>query len=152
MYNQPPERDTYRDRIQAIGRSSHKMIEAIMQSASKGKGSGTQISAQRNSSELGHGLLSRWLSSHHHGGGGVHDEKSVAHHTVNLLTSTIKAESTLDQMDWIEKITWVIASLLSSQVNPYTHQVKLCDFGSDIVLGITNTVSYLQKEGQLLLR
>ncbi|KAF5757602.1 putative Arf GTPase activating protein [Helianthus annuus] len=172
------------DGIQAIGRSSHKMIEAVMQSASKGKvqtirqgylskrssnlrgdwkrrffvldsrgmlyyyrkqsskpsGSGTQISAQRNSSELGHGLLSRWLSSHHHGGSGVHDEKSVAHHTVNLLTSTIKvdadqsdlrfcfriisptknytlqAESTLDQMDWIEKITGVIASLLSSQV------------------------------------
>lgn len=173
------------DGIQAIGRSSHKMIEAVMQSASKGKvetirqgylskrssnlrgdwkrrffvldsrgmlyyyrkqsskpsGSSTQISAQRNSSELGHGLLSRWLSSHHHhGGGGVHDEKSVAHHTVNLLTSTIKvdadqsdlrfcfriisptknytlqAESTLDQMDWIEKITGVIASLLSSQV------------------------------------
>lgn len=170
------------DGIQAIGRSSHKMIEAVMQSASKGKvqtirqgylskrssnlrgdwkrrffvldsrgmlyyyrkqsskpsGSGSQISAQRNSSELGHGLLSRWLSSHHHGG--VHDEKSVAHHTVNLLTSTIKvdadqsdlrfcfriisptknytlqAESTLDQMDWIEKITGVIASLLSSQV------------------------------------
>lgn len=173
------------DGIQAIGRSSHKMIEAVMQSASKGKvqtirqgylskrssnlrgdwkrrffvldsrgmlyyyrkqsskpsGSGGQISGQRNSSELGHGLLSRWLSSHHHHGhGGVHDEKSVAHHTVNLLTSTIKvdadqsdlrfcfriisptknytlqAESTLDQMDWIEKITGVIASLLSSQV------------------------------------
>ncbi|GKB47776.1 hypothetical protein Tco_0898529 [Tanacetum coccineum] len=55
------------------------------------KEEGSQISAQRNSSELGHGLLSRWLSSHHHhGGGGVHAEKSVAHHTVNLLTSTIK--------------------------------------------------------------
>ncbi|CAI9272666.1 unnamed protein product [Lactuca saligna] len=51
----------------------------------------SQISGQRNSSELGHGLLSRWLSSHHHhGGGGVHDEKSVAHHTFNLLTSTLK--------------------------------------------------------------
>ncbi|GKA74882.1 hypothetical protein Tco_0781260 [Tanacetum coccineum] len=72
-------------------RGSHKMIEAAMQSASKEKGSNNQISAQRNSSELGHGLLSRWLSSHHHhGGGGVHAEKSVAHHTVNLLTSTIK--------------------------------------------------------------
>ncbi|KAK6160475.1 hypothetical protein DH2020_003856 [Rehmannia glutinosa] len=169
------------DGIQAIGRSSHKMIEAVMQSAAKGKvqtirqgylskrssnlrgdwkrrffvldsrgmlyyyrkrsskpsGSGTQLSSQRNSSELGSGLLSRWLSSHYHGG--VHDEKSVAHHTVNLLTSTIKvdadqsdlrfcfriisptknytlqAESALDQMDWIEKITGVIASLLSSQ-------------------------------------
>ncbi|GFQ01185.1 ADP-ribosylation factor GTPase-activating protein agd3 [Phtheirospermum japonicum] len=169
------------DGIQAIGRSSHKMIEAVMQSAARGKvqtirqgylskrssnlrgdwkrrffvldsrgmlyyyrkrsskpsGSSTQLSSQRNSSELGSGLLSRWLSSHYHGG--VHDEKSVAHHTVNLLTSTIKvdadqsdlrfcfriisptknytlqAESALDQMDWIEKITGVIASLLSSQ-------------------------------------
>ncbi|XP_057508118.1 ADP-ribosylation factor GTPase-activating protein AGD3-like isoform X2 [Actinidia eriantha] len=169
------------DGIQAIGRSSHKMIDAVMQSAAKGKvqtirqgylskrssnlrgdwkrrffvldsrgmlyyyrkqcskpsGSGSQLSSQRNSSELGSGLLSRWLSSHYHGG--VHDEKSVAHHTVNLLTSTIKvdadqsdlrfcfriisptknytlqAESALDQMDWIEKITGVIASLLSSQ-------------------------------------
>ncbi|KAI9125980.1 hypothetical protein K1719_003398 [Acacia pycnantha] len=170
------------DGIQAIGRSSHKMIEAVMQSAAKGKvqtirqgylskrssnlrgdwkrrffvldsrgmlyyyrkqcskpGSSSQHSGQRNSSELGSGLLSRWLSSHHHHGG-VHDEKSVAHHTVNLLTSTIKvdadqsdlrfcfriisptknytlqAESAMDQMDWIEKITGVIASLLSSQI------------------------------------
>ncbi|XP_047961583.1 ADP-ribosylation factor GTPase-activating protein AGD3, partial [Salvia hispanica] len=163
------------DGIQAIGRSSHKMIEAVMQSAARGKvqtirqgylskrssnlrgdwkrrffvldsrgmlyyyrkrsskpsGSGTQLANQRNSSELGSGLLSRWLSSQYHGG--VHDEKSVAHHTVNLLTSTIKvdadqsdlrfcfriisptknytlqAESALDQMDWIEKITGVIA-------------------------------------------
>lgn len=170
------------DGIQTIGRSSHKMIEAVMQSAAKGKvqtirqgylskrssnlrgdwkrrffvldsrgmlyyyrkqctrpsGAGSQLSGQRNSSELGSGLLSRWLSSHYHGG--VHDEKSVAHHTVNLLTSTIKvdadqsdlrfcfriisptknytlqAESALDQMDWIEKITGVIASLLSSQL------------------------------------
>ncbi|XP_077212130.1 ADP-ribosylation factor GTPase-activating protein AGD3-like isoform X2 [Tasmannia lanceolata] len=171
------------DGIQAIGRSSHKMIEAVMQSASKGKvqtirqgylskrssnlrgdwkrrffvldsrgmlyyyrkqsnrpsGGGSHHSSMKsqNSTEAGSGLLSRWLSSHHHGG--VHDEMSVAHHTVNLLTSTIKvdadqsdlrfcfriispsknytlqAESAMDQMDWIEKITGVIASLLSSQ-------------------------------------
>ncbi|CAN8256482.1 unnamed protein product [Cochlearia groenlandica] len=172
------------DGIQAIGRSSHKMIDAVMQAAARGKvqtirqgylskrssnlrgdwkrrffvldsrgmlyyyrkqcskpsGSGSHHSGQRNSSELGSGLLSRWLSSNSHGHGGVHDEKSVARHTVNLLTSTIKvdadqsdlrfcfriisptknctlqAESALDQMDWIEKITGVIASLLSSQV------------------------------------
>ncbi|XP_051122073.1 ADP-ribosylation factor GTPase-activating protein AGD3-like isoform X2 [Andrographis paniculata] len=170
-----------RDGMQAIGRSSHKMIQAVMQSAANGKvqtikqgylskrssnlrgdwkrrffvldsrgmlyyyrkrntkpsGSGTQHYSQRNSSELGSGLLSRWLSSHNHTG--VHDEESVPHHTVNLLTSTIKvdadqselrfcfriispskiytlqAESALDQMDWVEKITGVIASLLSSQ-------------------------------------
>ncbi|KAM1025470.1 hypothetical protein TB2_038013 [Malus domestica] len=99
---------------------------------------GSPSSPQKNnSSENGSGLLSRWLSSHYHGG--VHDEKSVASHTVNLLTSTIKvdadqtdlrfcfriispakiytlqAENALDQMDWIEKITGVIASLLSFQ-------------------------------------
>ncbi|XP_052183472.1 ADP-ribosylation factor GTPase-activating protein AGD3-like isoform X3 [Diospyros lotus] len=91
---------------------------------------------QNNPSEPSPGLLSRWLSSHYHGG--VHDEKSVARHTVNLLTSTIKldadqsdlrfcfriisptknytlqAESAPEQMDWIEKITGVIASLLSA--------------------------------------
>ncbi|KAL5979450.1 ADP-ribosylation factor GTPase-activating protein agd3 [Asimina triloba] len=175
------------DGIQAIGRSSHKMIEALMQSSANGKvqtirqgylskrssnlrgdwkrrffvldsrgmlyyyrkqwnrasGSGSHHSGHRShSSESGPGLLSRWLSSHYHGG--LHDEKSVALHTVNLLTSTIKvdadqsdlrfcfriisptknytlqAESALDQMDWVEKITGVIASLLSSQ-SPIQH-------------------------------
>ncbi|GER45535.1 Arf-GAP with GTPase [Striga asiatica] len=102
------------------------------------QGTSSQITAHRMSpSEPGSGLLSRWLSSHYHGG--VHDEKSVARHTVNLLTSTIKvdaeqsdlrfcfriispsknytlqAENAADQMDWIDKITGVITSLLSSQ-------------------------------------
>lgn len=55
-----------------------------------------QLSPRRNSaSENGSGLLSRWLSSHYHGG--VHDESSVARHTVNLLTSTIKVDA--DQSD-----------------------------------------------------
>ncbi|KAL3835403.1 hypothetical protein ACJIZ3_010139 [Penstemon smallii] len=99
--------------------------------------SGLLPAHKTSSSEPGSGLLSRWLSSHYHGG--VHDEKSVARHTVNLVTSTIKvdteqsdlrfcfriispmknytlqAESASDQMDWIEKITGVITSLLSSQ-------------------------------------
>ncbi|KAH9705638.1 ADP-ribosylation factor GTPase-activating protein AGD1 [Citrus sinensis] len=57
---------------------------------------GSQSAIQRsNPSETSQGLLSRWLSSHYHGG--VHDEKSVARHTVNLLTSTIKPDA--DQSD-----------------------------------------------------
>ncbi|KAE9587367.1 putative Arf GTPase activating protein [Lupinus albus] len=83
------------------------------------------------------GILTRLLSSQYHGV--IPDERSVARHTVNLLTSTIKidseqsdlrfcfriispskiytlqAENALDQMDWMEKITGVIASLLSAQ-------------------------------------
>ncbi|KAL2342822.1 hypothetical protein Fmac_004107 [Flemingia macrophylla] len=92
-----------------------------------------QPSPKRNSGD-GSGLLSRWLTFHYYGG--VHDE---ARHTVNLLTSTIKAdadqsdlrfcfriispsknytlqaENAVDQMDWMEKINGVIASLLSVQ-------------------------------------
>lgn len=71
------------------------LICSLLSSLSFLQGSGSQHSGQRNSSELGSGLLSRWLSSHYHGG--VHDEKSVAHHTVNLLTSTIKVDA--DQSD-----------------------------------------------------
>ncbi|PSR89416.1 ADP-ribosylation factor GTPase-activating protein [Actinidia chinensis var. chinensis] len=105
---------------------------------SRTSGGASQLPVHKNNpSEPGSGLLSRWLSSHYHGG--VHDEKAVARHTVNLLTSTIKidadqsdlrfcfriisptknytlqAESAVEQMDWIDKITGVIASLLSSQ-------------------------------------
>ncbi|WMV22048.1 hypothetical protein MTR67_015433 [Solanum verrucosum] len=172
------------DVTQPFSRSSHKLIEAVMQSASEGKvqtikqgylskrssnirgdwkrrffvldsrgmlyyyrkqlsrpsfqGSASPLLSNRCSSpEPGSGLLSRWLSSHYHGG--VHEEKAVARHTVNLLTSTIKAdadqsdlrfcfriisptknytlqaESAAEQMDWIEKITGVITSLLTSQ-------------------------------------
>ncbi|XP_016563060.2 ADP-ribosylation factor GTPase-activating protein AGD3 isoform X1 [Capsicum annuum] len=170
-----------------FSRSSHKLIEAVMQSAAEGKvqtikqgylskrssnirgdwkrrffvldsrgmlyyyrkqlsrpsGSGSPLLSNRCSSpEPGSGLLSRWLSSHYHGG--VHEEKTVARHTVNLLTSTIKAdadqsdlrfcfriisptknytlqaESAAEQMDWIEKITGVISSLLNS-LTPERH-------------------------------
>ncbi|XP_071711320.1 ADP-ribosylation factor GTPase-activating protein AGD1-like [Rutidosis leptorrhynchoides] len=165
---------------QQPSRSSHKMIQSVMQSAAEGKvqnikqgylskrssnlrgdwkrrffvldnrgmlyyyrkqltkpsGSGAQ---RNNPSECGPGLLSRWLSSHYHGG--VND---VTRHTVNLLTSTIKpdaeqsdlrfcfriisptkiytlqAESSLEQLIWIEKINGVIASLLTSQ-SPERH-------------------------------
>ncbi|XP_062025730.1 ADP-ribosylation factor GTPase-activating protein AGD3-like isoform X1 [Rosa rugosa] len=107
---------------------------------------------KNNSSDYGSGILSRWLSSHYHGG--VHDEKSVARHTVNLLTSTIKvdadqtdlrfcfriisplkiytlqAENALDQMEWIEKITGVISSLLSFQA-PERQRLLASSMGSD---------------------
>ncbi|KAG0488230.1 hypothetical protein HPP92_007041 [Vanilla planifolia] len=109
---------------------------------SRPSGTGGYSNHKGYCSEHNSGLLSRWFSSHYHGG--VHDEKSIARHTVNLLTSTIKvdadqsdlrfcfriisptknytlqAESAPDQMDWIEKITGVIASLLSSQ-SPEKH-------------------------------
>ncbi|XP_047944708.1 ADP-ribosylation factor GTPase-activating protein AGD3-like [Salvia hispanica] len=100
-------------------------------------GGSSQTPMHKNTpSDSGSGLLSRWLSSHYHGG--VNDEKSVARHTVNLLTSTIKvdaeqvdlrfcfriispsknytlqAENSAEQMDWIEKITGVITSLLQA--------------------------------------
>ncbi|KAH0850083.1 hypothetical protein HID58_095821 [Brassica napus] len=169
------------DGMRHNSRNSQKVIEAVMQSAAKGKvqtirqgylskrssnlrgdwkrrffildsrgmlyyyrkpwnwsSNGSRSVVHRNmTSENSPGLLSRWLSSHYHGG--VHDEKPVARHTVNLLTSTIKvdadqtdlrfcfriisptkvytlqAENAQDQMDWIEKITGVIASLLSFQ-------------------------------------
>lgn len=171
------------DGIQAVGRSSHKMIEAVMQSTTKGKvqtikqgyllkrssnlrgdwkrrffvldsrgmlyyyrkqwgkpvGAANQQPVQKasHSSEHVTGLLGRLLSSHH---GTPQDEKSVTHHTVNLLTSTIKvdaeqtdlrfcfriisplkiytlqAENAIDRMDWIDKITAVIASLLNSHL------------------------------------
>lgn len=55
--------------------------------------SGNQSSSQRNSAtDNSAGILSRLLSSSHHHGV-VHDEKSVVRHTVNLLTSTIKADA-----------------------------------------------------------
>ncbi|OIT36440.1 PREDICTED: ADP-ribosylation factor GTPase-activating protein AGD3-like isoform X1 [Nicotiana attenuata] len=107
-------------------------------SRSSFQGSANPLSSHRSfSTEPGAAHRSSWLSSHYHGG--VHDEKPVARRTVNLLTSTIKAdaeqsdlrfcfriisptksytlqaESAAEQMDWIEKITGVITSLLSSQ-------------------------------------
>ncbi|CAH9116241.1 unnamed protein product [Cuscuta epithymum] len=136
------------DVIQPFTRGSHKVIKAVIQSTLEGKFQGTSSpsasSHRSSSSESGSsGLLSRWLSSHYHSGA-VHDEISFARHTVNLMTSTIKkdaeqsdlrfcfriisptknytlqAESAAEQMEWIEKITGVIASLLTSQT-PVKH-------------------------------
>lgn len=98
----------------------------------------SRLSGPLNSSVDPGSVLGRWISSHH-GNVSNSEEKSVARHTVNLLTSTIKldteqsdmrfcfrvispaktytlqAESAADQMEWIEKIRGVIASLLTSQ-------------------------------------
>lgn len=87
-----------------------------MSSLSILQGSGGQHSGQRNSSELGSGLLSRWLSSHYHGG--VHDEKSVAHHTVNLLTSTIKIDAEQSDLRFCFRIISPTKSY-TLQVNSY---------------------------------
>ncbi|KAG5019543.1 hypothetical protein JHK87_015398 [Glycine soja] len=54
--------------------------------------SGYQSSLHRNcATDNSAGILSRLLSSHYHGF--IPDEKSVARHTVNLLTSTIKIDA-----------------------------------------------------------
>lgn len=67
-------------------------------------------------SDSGSGLLSRWLSSHYHGG--VHDEKSVARHTVNLLTSTIKVDA--------EQLDLRFCFRIISPTKNYTLQVNFC--------------------------
>ncbi|XP_019434429.1 PREDICTED: ADP-ribosylation factor GTPase-activating protein AGD1-like isoform X1 [Lupinus angustifolius] len=101
------------------------------------QGGSQPCSPMNYATENSSGILSRLLSLQYHGV--IPDERSVARHTVNLLTSTIKidaeqsdlrfcfriispskiytlqAENALDQMDWMEKITGVIASLLSAQ-------------------------------------
>lgn len=137
------------DGIHAVGRSSHKMIEAVMQSTPRGK---VQTIKQgyllkRSSSVRGDWkrrffvLDSRGILYYYrkHWGKPT-DDKTIAHDTVNLLTSTIKvdaeqtdlrfcfriisptknytlqAESAIDRVDWIDKITGVIASLLNSQI------------------------------------
>ncbi|EFJ08060.1 hypothetical protein SELMODRAFT_451407 [Selaginella moellendorffii] len=137
------------DGIQAIGRSSHKYIEAVMQSASRGK---VQPIKQGYLLKRSSNLRGDWkrrffvldsrgmLYYYRKQWGKPTDDKTIAHHTVNLLTSTIKmdaeqsdlrfcfriispsksytlqAENGMDRMDWMDKITGVIASLLNSQV------------------------------------
>ncbi|CAM6039052.1 unnamed protein product [Sphagnum compactum] len=174
------------DGIQAVGRSSHKLIEAVMQSTPRGQ---IQTIKQgyllKRSSNLRADwkrrffvLDSRGMLYYYRKQWGkpteserrmsfscclflhktelfavlnpslawvvwldwLQDDKTIAHHTVNLLTSTIKidaeqsdlrfcfrivspsknytlqAENAVDRMDWVDKITGVIASLLNNQV------------------------------------
>ncbi|XP_029125493.1 ADP-ribosylation factor GTPase-activating protein AGD1 isoform X2 [Cajanus cajan] len=120
--------------------------------------SSNQASVHRNcAADNSAGILSRLLSSHNHGLL-LPDEKSVARHTVNLLTSTIKtdaeqtdlrfcfriispaksytlqAENAVDQMDWMEKITGVIASLLSAQTLTDDSESGYCYSASNLYL------------------
>ncbi|KAL3701674.1 hypothetical protein R1sor_019696 [Riccia sorocarpa] len=137
------------DGIQTVGRSSHRLIEAVMQSTPGGK---VQTIKQGYLLKRSSNLRGDWkrrffvldsfgkLYYYRKQWGKPTDEKTIAHHTVNLLTSTIKmdaeqtdlrfcfrivspsksytlqAENALDRMDWIDKITGVIASLLNSQL------------------------------------
>ncbi|KAG6554529.1 hypothetical protein Mapa_003908 [Marchantia paleacea] len=137
------------DGIQTVGRSSHRLIEAVMQSTPGGK---VQTIKQGYLLKRSTNLRGDWkrrffvldsfgkLYYYRKQWGKPTDEKTIAHHTVNLLTSTIKmdaeqtdlrfcfriispsksytlqAENALDRMDWIDKITGVIASLLNSQI------------------------------------
>eukprot|EP00249_Psilotum_nudum_P019302 c27186_g1_i1 orf=520-3096(-) len=185
--------------IQAVGRSSHKMIAAVMQSTPRGKvqtikqgyllkhssslrgdwkrrffvldsrgmlyyyrkqlgkpmGGSNQHTGRLHISDSNGGLLSRFLAPHHVS---PQDDMTLLHHTVNLLTSTIKvdaeqsdlrfcfriisplknytlqAENAMDRMDWIDKITGVIASLLNSQVSDqagYGQRLSMSHMGSD---------------------
>lgn len=158
-YRQEVERESQRsidfdsssgDGIQGVGRSSHKMIEAVMQSTPKGQ---IQTLKQGYLLKRSTNLRGDWkrrffvldsrgmLYYYRKQWGKPTDEKNVAHHTVNLLTSTIKidaeqsdlrfcfriispaksytlqAENAIDRMDWMDKITGVISSLLNNQIS-----------------------------------
>lgn len=159
-YRQEVERESQRsidydtssagDGVQGVGRSSHKMIEAVMQSTPKGQ---IQILKQGYLLKRSTNLRGDWkrrffvldsrgmLYYYRKQWGKATDEKSIAHHTVNLLTSTIKidaeqsdlrfcfriispsksytlqAENAIDRMEWMDKITGVISSLLNNQVH-----------------------------------
>eukprot|EP00246_Nothoceros_aenigmaticus_P000288 TRINITY_DN1043_c0_g2_i1.p1 TRINITY_DN1043_c0_g2~~TRINITY_DN1043_c0_g2_i1.p1 ORF type:complete len:698 (+),score=132.22 TRINITY_DN1043_c0_g2_i1:243-2336(+) len=137
------------DGIQAIGKSSYKQIEAVMQSTPRGK---VQTIKQGYLLKRSSNLRGDWkrrffvldsrgmLYYYRKQWGKPTDDKTIPHHTVNLLTATIKvdaeqsdlrfcfriispsknytlqAENAIDRMDWMDKITGVIASLLNSQV------------------------------------
>ncbi|KAK9684351.1 hypothetical protein RND81_10G204100 [Saponaria officinalis] len=117
---------------------SRGMLFYYRKPLSKASMASSKLSDHMHISEHGSGVLGQWLSSHYHTVA-TNEENSVARHTVDLLTSTIKAdaeqsdmrfcfriispvktytlqaENAVDQMEWIEKIRGVIASLLTSQ-------------------------------------
>ncbi|KAG8057359.1 hypothetical protein GUJ93_ZPchr0002g26254 [Zizania palustris] len=131
------------DGIQAIGRSSHKMIEAVMQSASKGKvqtirqgylskrssnlrgdwkrrffvldSRGMLYYYRKQNSRPSSGYSNQRTSTPSEHGSGPIRFAVLFSNNFSHKNYTLQAESAMDQMDWIEKITGVIASLLSSQ-------------------------------------
>ncbi|KAL8139206.1 hypothetical protein V2J09_005207 [Rumex salicifolius] len=117
---------------------SRGMLYYYRKHRNRGSAVADRQSGQKSTySDPGSGVFGRWLGSHSYSP--VNEEKSTARDIVNLLTSTIKvdseqsdlrfcfriispsksytlqAESESDQMDWVEKIRGVIASLLTAQ-------------------------------------
>lgn len=56
-------------------------------------------------------------------------DASILNYVLRLIC--VQAESALDQMDWIEKITGVIASLLSSQLPERVTRLIVCIMSYD---------------------
>ncbi|KAF3646939.1 ADP-ribosylation factor GTPase-activating protein AGD3 [Capsicum annuum] len=94
------------DITQQSSRSSQKVIEAVMQSAAEGK---VETIKQGYLSKRSFNLRGDWKRRFF-----VLDSRGMLYY-YRTLRSRSSAESTAEQMDWIEKITGVITSLLSSQ-------------------------------------
>ncbi|KAF6176502.1 hypothetical protein GIB67_007885, partial [Kingdonia uniflora] len=134
--------------IQNIGRSSHKVIETVMQSAAKGKGAGSQLSSQRNhkSSELGLGLLNRPVEFEIL----LQDYITIEELYFAGVCLLAQAESAVDQLDWIEKITGVMVSLLSSQSpEPVNVTSKTSSFESSCDFDHSASEEYTSKRNLL---
>jgi len=72
-----------------------------------------KLSGLNNPSDPGSGVLGRWLSSH----AMISDERTVARHTVNLLTATIKMDAEQSDLRFCFRII--------SPAKTYTLQVVL---------------------------
>ncbi|KAK2392660.1 ADP-ribosylation factor GTPase-activating protein AGD3 [Trifolium repens] len=84
--------DQAHEKFVSLRKSSKFDVAAVIEEHVQPFPSLNQQCTQRNcANENNVGILSRLLSSQYHGV--VPDEKSVARHTVNLLTSTIKVDA-----------------------------------------------------------
>ncbi|KAJ9549454.1 hypothetical protein OSB04_021997 [Centaurea solstitialis] len=74
------------------------------------------------------------------------EDENLGCHTVDLRTSTIKAENEADRMDWMNKITGVIASLLNSHLRqPHFDRSNLGNISEAV--GDNSTVSRADSMG-----